>query len=77
MAMRLRLSSIDRIAARKAFAVLALCATVLVSVEVLGTATAGAAGPATSVLVPATGATLSGTAATLDASASSSCPKQS
>ena len=55
MAMRLRLSSIDRIAARKAFAVLALSATVLVSVEVLGTATVGAAGPATSVLVPATG----------------------
>ena len=70
MAMRLRPSSIDRIAARKAFAVLALCATVLVPMEVLGTATAGAAGSTTSVLVPATGATLSGTSATLDASAS-------
>ena len=70
MVMRLRPSSIDRIAARKAFAVFALCATVLVPMEVLGTATAGATGPTTSVLVPATGATLSGTSATLDASAS-------
>ena len=70
MAVRLSPSSIDRIAARKAFAVLALCAAVLVPMEVLGTATAGATSPTTSVLVPATGATLSGTSASLDASAS-------
>jgi hypothetical protein len=70
--MRLRPSSIDRIAARKAFAVFALCATVLVPMEVLGTATAGATGPTTSVLVPTTGATLSGTSATLDASVANS-----
>ena len=71
MPIRLHLSSIDRFsAARKAFAVLALCATVLVPTELLGTATVGAAGPTTSILVPSNGASLSGTAATLDAGTS-------
>ena len=57
----LRPSSIDRFrAARKAFAVLALCATVLVPMELLGTATAGATGPSTAVALPSNGAMVSG-----------------
>ena len=69
MAIRLRPSAIHRFpAARKTFGVLVLCATVLVPMELLGTATAGAAGPTTSVLIPANGASVSGTT-TLDAAA--------
>jgi len=61
MPIRLRPSSADRFpAARKGFAVLALCATVLVPMEVFGTATAGAAGPSTTVVIPSNGATVSG-----------------
>jgi hypothetical protein len=61
MRFRLRPSSIDRFpAARKTIGVLALCATVLVPMELLGTATAGAAGPSTSVLIPSNGSTVSG-----------------
>jgi hypothetical protein len=61
MPIRLRPSSIDRFpAARKTIGVLALCATVLVPMELLGTATAGAAGPSTTVAAPSKGATVSG-----------------
>lgn len=60
MAIRLRPSSIHRFpAARKTFGVLALCATVMVPMELLGTATAGAAGPSTTVVIPSTGSTVS------------------
>jgi hypothetical protein len=47
-------------AARKTLGVLALCATVLVPMELLGTTTAGAAGPSTTVAAPSKGATVSG-----------------
>jgi hypothetical protein len=60
MLIRLRPSSIDRFpAARKTFGVFALCATVVVPMELLGTATAGAAGPSTTVVIPSNGSTVS------------------
>jgi hypothetical protein len=56
----LRPSSIDRLpAARKTLGVLALCATVLVPIELLGSTSAGAAGPSTSVATPSNSATVS------------------
>jgi hypothetical protein len=61
MRFRLPPSSIDRFPApRKTLGVLALCATVLVPMELLGTATAGAAGPSTTVYLPSNGSTVSG-----------------
>ncbi len=60
MAIRLRPSAIRRFpAARKTLGVLALCATVLVPMELFGTATAGAAGPSTTVATPSNGSTVS------------------
>ena len=60
MPVRLRPSSIDRFSAtRKTLGVLALCATVLVPMELLGSTTLGAAGPSTSVAAPSIGATVS------------------
>ena len=60
MPIRLRPSSVDRFsAARKTLGVLALCATVLVPMELLGSTTLGAAAPSTSVAAPSTGATVS------------------
>jgi hypothetical protein len=67
----LRLSSIDRLpAVRKTLGVLTLCGAVLVPMELLGPATAAAAGPSTSVAAPSNGATVSGDI-WLDAAASS------
>jgi hypothetical protein len=61
MAIRVRPSAIGRFsAARKTLGVLALCATVLVPMELLGTTTASAAGPSTTVYLPSNGSTVSG-----------------
>ncbi len=61
MTIRRRPLLIDRFpAARKTFGVLALCATVMVPLELLGTATAGAGGPSTTVVIPSNGSTVSG-----------------
>lgn len=61
MPIRLRPSSIHRFpAARRAVGVLALCGAVLVPMELLGTGTAGAAHPSTTVVIPSNGSTVSG-----------------
>jgi hypothetical protein len=72
MPIRLRPSSVACFpaAARKVLTVLALCATVLVPMEVLGTATAGAAGPSTAVYLPSNSSTVAGNV-WVDASAQS------
>jgi len=61
MPVRLRPSSNHRFPAlRKTLGVLALCGAVLVPMELLGTASASAAGPNTTVYLPSNGSTVAG-----------------